>query len=80
MDNRWNYEGMAVNICGDIDEGGNPQKCREVNFDSLSDEEKMAFERDNPSVPQPLAQADQVTIVESHQPENSLSEERGELN
>ena len=70
---------MMVNICGDIDEGGNPQKCREVNFDSLSDEDKMAYERDNPS-PQSLVVADQAsTIIEAHQPENSLSEERGEL-
>ena len=36
-----------VKQCGDIDEGGKASKCKEVAFDSLSEQEKEEYARDN---------------------------------
>ena len=33
--------------CGDIDEGGKASQCKEVSFDSLSEEDKEEYARDN---------------------------------
>ena len=38
---------MMVKQCGDIDEGGKASQCEEVAFDSLSEEEKAEYARDN---------------------------------
>ena len=78
VDNRksWPHEGMMVNICDDIDEGGRSPKCRVISFDSLTDEEKQAFELNNPleeddSMVEPASLTG--PIVESHKPDNAMT-------